>query len=276
MYDSPVQCAPLNYKFTGKERDAESGLDNFGARYDASSMGRFMTPDPVPWAHWQDGSKKDRQRFAAYISNPQNFNMYAYVRNNPLNSIDPTGELVYVVVYTTGNSKGDEQLKKAAETKANDIANSKTFDPKKDTVLLLGVKTKSDFQNLLNAANSLDSKFGQVQSVSLFSHAGDQSGPIFHDQNGKPSQFSSSELSGINVNWSNSATASFYGCNTGVNFTRDFANAQQVPAYGFMGGVDFSGSPDTKSKGYVLNPYNRDLYMIDVQEKGLQRQDPDE
>ena len=30
---------------TGKERDSESGLDNFGARYDASSLGRFMTPD---------------------------------------------------------------------------------------------------------------------------------------------------------------------------------------------------------------------------------------
>lgn len=40
--------APWNaYKFTGKERDTESGLDNFGARYDASSMGRFMTPDPA-------------------------------------------------------------------------------------------------------------------------------------------------------------------------------------------------------------------------------------
>jgi RHS repeat-associated protein len=35
------------YKFTGKERDAESGLDNFGARYYGSSVGRFMTPD---WA----------------------------------------------------------------------------------------------------------------------------------------------------------------------------------------------------------------------------------
>jgi hypothetical protein len=30
---------------TGKERDAESNLDSFGARYGASSMGRFMTPD---------------------------------------------------------------------------------------------------------------------------------------------------------------------------------------------------------------------------------------
>jgi RHS repeat-associated protein len=32
--------------FTGKERDSESGLDNFGARYDSSSMG-FISPDPV-------------------------------------------------------------------------------------------------------------------------------------------------------------------------------------------------------------------------------------
>jgi len=38
---------PNHYKFTGKERDSESGLDYFGARYDASSMGRFMTPDPI-------------------------------------------------------------------------------------------------------------------------------------------------------------------------------------------------------------------------------------
>jgi RHS repeat-associated protein len=34
-------------KFTSRERDAESGLDNFGARYFASTMGRFMSPD---WA----------------------------------------------------------------------------------------------------------------------------------------------------------------------------------------------------------------------------------
>ena len=33
------------YKLTGKERDSESGLDNFGKRYNASTMGRFMSPD---------------------------------------------------------------------------------------------------------------------------------------------------------------------------------------------------------------------------------------
>jgi RHS repeat-associated protein len=39
--------ANQNYKFTGKERDAESGLDDFGARYYGSALGRFLTPD---WA----------------------------------------------------------------------------------------------------------------------------------------------------------------------------------------------------------------------------------
>jgi RHS repeat-associated protein len=54
VYDGGAQCVLLEHKFTGKERDSESGLDNFGARYDSSSMGRFMTPDPLlnsgrPW-----------------------------------------------------------------------------------------------------------------------------------------------------------------------------------------------------------------------------------
>jgi len=77
--------------FTGKERDAESGNDYFGARYYASTMGRFMSPDPLPWIHWQNGNRDDQQRFAAYIANPQNLNLYAYVNNNPLNKTDPTG-----------------------------------------------------------------------------------------------------------------------------------------------------------------------------------------
>jgi RHS repeat-associated protein len=64
-----------HYKFTGKERDAESGLDNFGARYDSSQYGRFMTPDPL----------------GGHIEDPQTLNKYAYVRNNPLNLTDPTG-----------------------------------------------------------------------------------------------------------------------------------------------------------------------------------------
>jgi RHS repeat-associated protein len=70
-------CAQ-NYKFTGKERDAESNLDNFGARYDASSMGRFMSPDPL---------YLEMHR----LTDPQQLNLYSYVRNNPLTLTDPDG-----------------------------------------------------------------------------------------------------------------------------------------------------------------------------------------
>jgi RHS repeat-associated protein len=68
----------LPQKFTGKERDSESGLDYFGARYYGSALGRWTSPDkPL-----QDQEPE----------NPQSWNLYAYGRNNPLNGTDPTGE----------------------------------------------------------------------------------------------------------------------------------------------------------------------------------------
>ena len=69
-------------RFTGKERDSESGNDYFGARYYSSAMGRFMSPDwtakyePVPYAK---------------LGDPQTLNLYAYVLNNPLTHFDPDG-----------------------------------------------------------------------------------------------------------------------------------------------------------------------------------------
>jgi RHS repeat-associated protein len=71
-----------NYKFTGKERDSESGLDNFGARYSASSLGRYMTPD---WA-----AKPVTVPYAKF-GDPQTLNLYSYVENGPVNRIDPDG-----------------------------------------------------------------------------------------------------------------------------------------------------------------------------------------
>jgi len=66
---------PLAYKFTGKERDSESGLDMFGARYYGSSLGRFMTPD---WA------AKPTNVPYAHFGNPQSLNLYSYGAGPPL------------------------------------------------------------------------------------------------------------------------------------------------------------------------------------------------
>jgi RHS repeat-associated protein len=87
-YDRLLPCV---YKFTGKERDTETGLDYFGSRYDASSLGRFMTPDKP----FNDQSAGD----------PQSWNLYSYVRNNPLRFNDPTGDAC--VQGTDGNWQDD-------------------------------------------------------------------------------------------------------------------------------------------------------------------------
>lgn len=82
----PAVCAPTT-RFspshsTGKERDAESGNDDFGARYYSSAMGRWLSPDwsakvePVPYAKMGD---------------PQSLNLYAYVGNDPISLFDPDG-----------------------------------------------------------------------------------------------------------------------------------------------------------------------------------------
>jgi RHS repeat-associated protein len=65
-------------KFTGKQRDTESGLDYFGARYFGSALGRFTSPDPITAT-------------PLHIINPQRWNMYAYGMNDPLAYTDPDG-----------------------------------------------------------------------------------------------------------------------------------------------------------------------------------------
>ena len=80
----PADGTTNRYKFTGKERDSESGLDYFGARYYASGMGRWTTPDwsakaePVPYSKLDD---------------PQSLNLYVYVGNNPIRRADLDGHL---------------------------------------------------------------------------------------------------------------------------------------------------------------------------------------
>jgi RHS repeat-associated protein len=74
---STTVCFPRSC-FTGKERDTESGNDYFGARYYASTMGRFLSPDP--------------SRLSIQPNNPQTWNRYAYVYNNPLALRDDNGK----------------------------------------------------------------------------------------------------------------------------------------------------------------------------------------
>ena len=84
----------VRMKFTGKERDNETGLDYFGARYYSNVQGRFTGVDPYNIIFRKDKAKSSqdrRQLLDSYILQPQVWNRYAYALNNPCNNIDVDG-----------------------------------------------------------------------------------------------------------------------------------------------------------------------------------------
>jgi RHS repeat-associated protein len=83
--DEPANAPnPAAQRFTGQERDRESGMDYFGARYYASRTGRMTTVDPL-------------MDVEAALFDPQQWNRYAYARNNPLVFVDPTGASIELI-----------------------------------------------------------------------------------------------------------------------------------------------------------------------------------
>jgi RHS repeat-associated protein len=104
-----------DYRFIGKERDKESGLNLFDARYLESSIGRFISVDP---AFVKNGTE-----------DPQSLNPYCYVENNPLNRIDPDGRKSLVVItglakQKTGYRAGEAYRFKAYKTEVYTNRNS--------------------------------------------------------------------------------------------------------------------------------------------------------
>lgn len=132
---------PNHFKFTGKERDAESGLDNFIKRYHASSLGRFMTPDPI-------------MIMKQKLRDPQQWNMYSYARNNPLRFTDPTGQYV-----CQGNKDQCAQIKAGydAAKKALDAAKPKSEQAKQ-------LKSVLGFLGKPGKANGVAVTFGKLDT----------------------------------------------------------------------------------------------------------------
>ena len=156
--------SPLH--FTGKERDAESGLDNFGARYNASTMGRFMTPDPLlnsgqPW-------------------DPQTWNRYAYARNNPLLNVDPTGLYDLDNTCATDDTKCNKQFNQHAQDLKNGLANlQKQADKVKDPA------QKARLEGALKAFGTQGDNNGVNVSFGAVANGAAQTDPVYNQQTGQ-------------------------------------------------------------------------------------------
>ncbi len=87
---------PTDLRFTGQREDAGFGLYDYHARFYDPALGRFISADTI----------------VPDPANPQDFNRYAYVRNNPLKYVDPSGHCIPGVncpgdpVYWRGMSEG--------------------------------------------------------------------------------------------------------------------------------------------------------------------------
>jgi RHS repeat-associated protein len=136
------QLNRIGSRYTGKERDTESGLDYFGARYYASSMGRWMSPD------W---SAKAEAVPYSILDNPQSLNLYSYGWNNPLSNRDEDGHEIDL----TGSDKDKlaEQQRLAAnasKTDKNGLSESSLFKQTTDkdgkTTLTLDKDAAKNFQ----------------------------------------------------------------------------------------------------------------------------------
>jgi RHS repeat-associated protein len=109
-------------KFSGKERDVETGLDFSGARYFSAAEGRFISPDPP--------------LIDQHPSDSQSWNLYNYVRNNPLTNIDPTGQdCIYTDDIdsdgTVGLERGSCSRKRGTFIDGTVDAESLAFDSRK-------------------------------------------------------------------------------------------------------------------------------------------------
>jgi RHS repeat-associated protein len=99
----------IGSRSSGKERDAETGLDFFLARYYSGAQGRFLSPDkPMADQH---------------AKLPQTWNLYTYARNNPLRFVDDSGLAVKDIVLKTS---GDNEV----TNKSQELGNVSQLGPK--------------------------------------------------------------------------------------------------------------------------------------------------
>lgn len=129
---------PKRYRFTGKERDKESGLYYYGARYYAPGIARWISCDPIGLA---DG-----------------VNLYLYVHSNPVNYIDPTG---------TGTTPKKNAKKKGATkgvSKTKKVKRKTAFKGKKGFIPLKGKGVAKVAAKIKKKKNTPDMMFAHMKA----------------------------------------------------------------------------------------------------------------
>ena len=165
----------VRQKFTSYERDNETDLDFAQARMYANPLGRFTTTDPILMS-------RNRQ------FNPQEMNFYAYVKNNPLNYVDPFGE----DVDYAGKKQRDKDRNKKYYDDYVHYVNSLSDDNPDKAGLLATIKQleESSVTYVINFTTHIEEAGGEVE------------GRVSTDENGEKIMVNIRNLGNNNEDWS--------------------------------------------------------------------------
>lgn len=131
------------FKFTGKERDTETGYDYFGARYYLSLLGIWLSPDPL-------------------LDKYPNISSYAFCGWNPINRIDIDGQDWYraedgsAVLWRSGSDASIDVNNSAYNNIGESysfVQNGITYNYRQNEIISIGV-------NVMNGDNFI-SQFAQ-------------------------------------------------------------------------------------------------------------------
>jgi RHS repeat-associated protein len=151
----------VRQKFTGYERDEETGLDFAQARYHSKAQGRFTSPDPF--------------LLSADVGEPQSWDRYSYVVNNPLNNTDPLG------LYNVENGANDPFIKELRQDQDKKHEDEPEFDPK-DTIIVFIRADKNTGRRISEgeaAARTIRNMMGSSLADEFDQGAAQPSGPYF-------------------------------------------------------------------------------------------------
>jgi len=252
--------------FTGKERDAESGNDYFGARYYASSIGRFMSPDwsakvePVPYAT---------------LDNPQSLNLYAYMGNNPLAGVDPDGHCCWDLLKSTA-AKAWDWLSEGWKRDQGLVKTTESYEWSPGTLAAMSAAVTQ--QGLQQAADeSINQSLDIIQSAEqnpsitndvTFTHFTDAEG-LLGITGLDPASLSPGQTTTVSELNFGTGSNPYLAGQPGDNFVTDLSpsssslSLSQIGVFGDKQsyGISFSGT-DAAAQGVLVRGQGKNIYTL--------------
>lgn len=192
------QPNPDRLQFSGKERDTETGLDYFGARYYRPESGRFLSVDP-------------KLGIEVALLDPQRWNRYSYVGNRPTRLIDPDGRGWASTLFKVGKAlvKG-EDVYSAVSGIVQDTSTIFSMDAGVGT----GDRLLATGKLLIELSGAGDVAAGARGIASFAMRHADDSGNLsrianFTERSATKGFMKHGEVFGITGNWNPKRTADF-------------------------------------------------------------------